>query len=211
MSGEVIDKSNIVSLGSTSWEDYAKTMDFIEASGTFYIYAPVARVRSYAKKGWLLATAYTYVSIYAYRNGNWVSIGSCNSVRESDDSGSTSNDWYYNYNGYSGLDSVFKVTYSINCNGAGDRGGNVSIYAGSLAMSHANAYSVTTSSGNTSPFYGKNIKGVGGGTSPSGPIPPTVQHPVPASGVFDTSFTPAKNYQQGNPISSAKIKYLCTI
>lgn len=186
----VINKSNIVSLGSTAWVSSTSTGVPTSASGTYYIYGPVARVYSYAKKGLLLATAYTRVSIYAYRNGDWVSIGSCNSIRESGDSGSTSNNWYYNYNGYNGMDTAFKVTYSISCNGAGDRGGQVVVYAGSLASSHANAYS-----GSTSPFYGKLIKGVNTSTGSS----------------FDAGYTPSNNFHKGNKITDWEVVRLCAI
>lgn len=181
MSGEVINKRNLVSIGGSSWLSQNGTGVTTSASGTFYIYGPVARVYSYAKKGLLLAVAYTYVSIYARRNGEWVSIGSCNSVRESGDSGSTSRNWYYNDDKYDGLDTAFKVTYSISCNGAGDRGGQVLGWAGTLSMSHASVYS-----NSTTPVYGRPIRAVATNTGTS----------------FNVGNTPEGNYYRGNKISA---------
>lgn len=183
MADKVINKSNIVSLGGTSWYHSFAPSVTTEDSGTIYIYGPVARVYSYAKKGLLLAVAYTYVSIYAYRGGDWVPLGSCNSIRESGDSGSTSNNWYYNYTGYNGQDSLFKVTYSIHCNGAGDRGGQVAVYAGGLSMAHADVYGH---------FYHEPIKGTR----------------CVCSGTFDIGQTSMGNYKQGTKILSTNVQNL---
>lgn len=70
MTGELINKSNLAAIGGSSWLSQNGTGVTTSASGTFYIYGPVARAYSYATDtNFNAGTNSTMTGVYVTKEG----------------------------------------------------------------------------------------------------------------------------------------------